>query len=412
MMSKLSWLLKQFTSQLWLRATLFCGIGIFTALVALLIKDFIPEDISRKVGAEAVDTILHILANSMLAVTTFSLSTMVAAYAAASTSTTPRATKLLLEDRTAQNALSTFIGSFLFSLVGIIALQMGVYGDSGRLVLLVVTLGVIFVITAMLLQWISHLTQLGRVGKTIDMVEKAAQKAIAQRLTHPYLGGVQLRDTIPQSTHHPITHATIGHIQHIDMQQLQELAERFETELFFVALPGSFNDSCHPILYSSTMLEEEKREAICNAFSIGGDRTFEYDPRYGLIVLSEIASRALSPAVNDPGTAIDIIGTSLRLLTQWVRFDTSDKDVLYARLHVPGMQLEDVFDDIFTPIARDGAGMVEVGIRLQKTYRSLSRLNDAECRKLAHTHSALALKRAAETLKISEDMETLKALAL
>ena len=40
-----------------------------------------------------------------------------------------------MEDRTAQNVLSTFIGSFLFSIVGIVVLKAGAYGDRGRVVL-------------------------------------------------------------------------------------------------------------------------------------------------------------------------------------------------------------------------------------------------------------------------------------
>lgn len=90
--------------------------------------------VARNIVAEAVDSILQIIANSMLAITVFSLSTMVAAYAKASAGATPRATELLLQDNTAQNALSTFIGAFLYSLVGIIALYMGVYGESGCLI--------------------------------------------------------------------------------------------------------------------------------------------------------------------------------------------------------------------------------------------------------------------------------------
>lgn len=73
----------------------------------------IPESVSVKVGAEAVDNILNILASSMLAVTTFSLSIMVTAYGSATTNVTPRATRLVVEDVTTQNVLATFIGSFL-----------------------------------------------------------------------------------------------------------------------------------------------------------------------------------------------------------------------------------------------------------------------------------------------------------
>lgn len=116
-------------------------------------------------GAEAVDNILNILASSMLAVTTFSLSIMVAAYGSATTNVTPRATRLVVEDVTTQNVLATFIGSFLFSLVGIVALNMGAYGERGRVILFIVTLVVIALIIFTLLRWIQHLTSLGRVGK-------------------------------------------------------------------------------------------------------------------------------------------------------------------------------------------------------------------------------------------------------
>lgn len=74
-------------------------------------RSMIPESVSVKVGAEAVDNILNILASSMLAVTTFSLSIMVTAYGSATTNVTPRATRLVVEDVTTQNVLATFIGS-------------------------------------------------------------------------------------------------------------------------------------------------------------------------------------------------------------------------------------------------------------------------------------------------------------
>lgn len=138
MISRWKWMLKQTFKKLWFRATLFAIVAIITALLSILFKSMIPESVSVKVGAEAVDNILNILASSMLAVTTFSLSIMVTAYGSATTNVTPRATRLVVEDVTTQNVLATFIGSFLFSLVGIIALNMGAYGERGRVILFIV----------------------------------------------------------------------------------------------------------------------------------------------------------------------------------------------------------------------------------------------------------------------------------
>lgn len=83
MISRWKWMLKQTFKKLWFRATLFAIVAIITALLSILFKSMIPESVSVKVGAEAVDNILNILASSMLAVTTFSLSIMVTAYGSA-----------------------------------------------------------------------------------------------------------------------------------------------------------------------------------------------------------------------------------------------------------------------------------------------------------------------------------------
>lgn len=379
-MPKWRWVLGHLNDQLWFRATLFCVIAIFTALFALLVKDYIPERFAHNIGATAVDSILQIISSSMLVVTVFSLNTMVTAYATASASATPRATELLLQDSTAQNALSTFIGAFLYSLVGIIALRIDIYGESGRLVLFIVTLGVIFVVIAVLLRWISHLGRLGRVGETIKMVEKAAKKALKQRVEEPCLGGVELENYKPKAAHHAITHPDIGFVQHIDMVHLSRLSEKHNLELFVQSPPGYFNDSHAPIAYSSMPLSTNEEDIIRSAFSISKNRSFDQDPRYGLIVLSEIASRALSPAMNDPGTAIDVIGTGVRLLAPWVEPREEKTKILYPRVYVPAIDTADLFNDIFMPVARDGAHFMEVGIQLQKAYASLAAMGEEKCK--------------------------------
>lgn len=88
MIARWRWMLAQLAKKLWLRATLFSLLGVATALISILLKDSIPFSLSARIGADAVDKILSIIASSMLAVTTFSLSTMVAAYGAASTGVT------------------------------------------------------------------------------------------------------------------------------------------------------------------------------------------------------------------------------------------------------------------------------------------------------------------------------------
>lgn len=176
MTSRWVWHLSKITRRMWFRASLFSILAVLTALVAIGLAPYIPSDLPTKIGADAVDNILGIIASSMLAVTTFSLSTMVAAYAAATSNVTPRATRLVMEDTTTQNVLATFIGAFLYSLVGIIALSTGAYGSTGRVVLFVVTAGVIVLIVVTLLRWIDHLSRLGRVSETTQASKRQQQR--------------------------------------------------------------------------------------------------------------------------------------------------------------------------------------------------------------------------------------------
>ncbi|MFC6668701.1 DUF2254 family protein [Marinobacterium aestuariivivens] len=146
------------------------------------------------------------------------------------------------------------------------------------------------------------------------------------------------------------------------------------------------------------------------AFVIGGKRTFDDDPRFGLVVLSEIASRALSPAVNDPGTAIDVIGTLVRLFTLWCEEPEEAPTVEFDRVEIPPLQLEDMFDDAFSALARDGAQTVEVCIRLQKGLRSLFMLPDRDMAQAALSHAQLALRHAEQALRLPEEVEAVRTL--
>src|SRR5690606_38052485 len=140
-------------------------------------------------------------------------------------------------------------------------------------------------------------------------------------------------------------------------------------------------------------IEAECDDALRNAFVIGAQRTFERDPRFGITVMAEAASRALPPGINDQGTAVDVIGRGGRVLSHLSR-PVPPEEPKYDRVYAPGLSVADMLDDFFTPIARDGAAIVEVGIRIQEALASLGRLGDAAVTVAAQRQAELALRRA------------------
>ncbi|OZB20425.1 MAG: hypothetical protein B7X55_00475 [Rhodobacterales bacterium 34-62-10] len=373
MISQYAWYLRDLLKKVWVRVASFAVFALLSVWLARVLSPFLTADIALKTGSDAAEELLTILTTSMLAVTTFSLSIAVSAFAAAASTATPRAVVLLQEDRTTQNVLATFLGAFLFGLVGLIALNADLYDDAGLVVIFGFTVVVIGLVVVALIRWIDHLMSFGRMRDTLDRVEAATTRALDLRLNDPYFGGHRLVG-LPDDVMIPVPSRETGYVQHIDMPTIQDCAKTLEAQVYLNALPGRFVVKGAPLMWVSTRkLDDQRRDRFCAAVTLGTSRTFEGDPRFGLIVLSEIASRALSPAVNDPGTAIDILGRLVRILSLWQ--DRAVPNVRYDAVHVPAVTPQEAVEDAFRPISRDGASIVELQIRLQKSLRALSALS-------------------------------------
>ncbi len=409
---RLGFLLNRISERLWVKPLAMCVLSIAGAFLAKMADIAEIGQFVLEITPDSIETLLTIISASMLVIATFAVASMVSAYASASSTATPRSFPLVISDDVSQNALSTFIGAFIFSIVALIALQNGYYEKAGRFTLFVLTLMVFIIVIITFVHWVDRIARLGRLGGTIDKVEVATAAALQRRRLAPCLGGVPagLRRNGGQAVYGE----AIGYVQRVDVPALQTYAEQSQVRIAVAALPGTFAAPGRALAYvtaDSGVLSDMDTSQIAKAFLIGDDRIFDEDPRFGLIVLSEIASRALSPAVNDPGTAIDIIGTFVRLFAGWSepieKGDTRECD----RVEVPEISLRDMFDDAFTAIARDGAGAVEVVSRLQKALESLASIENGTMRDVAKRHARLALARAEKALTLPEDLEIVRELA-
>jgi len=407
--SKPFWIVRQALKKVWVRVVSFALLCVLTVGLAPTLAQWLPDGFAEDLGSLSVDRILGILASSMLAVTTFSLSIAVSAFAAAAVNATPRATALLQEDPTTQNVLATFLGAFLFSLIGLIALRTDYYDPAGQIFLFLATLVVVGLVVLALLRWISHLMSFGRMCDTLDRVEQATAHSLQQRLAHPYLDGNPLHGNIPDDAV-PLLASCTGYVQHIDISALANCAEVVKAELYVAALPGSFVHPAAPMLWTrGGTVDKKQQQALREAFSIGNERSFDQDPRFGLIVLSEIASRALSPAVNDPGTAISVVGRLVRLLSCWT--EQQEPKIDYPSVHVPPILPDDMICDAFRPIARDGAALIEVQIRLQKALAALGSIAPMAFAQPVNALSRYALERATAAGLSASEMDIIETTA-
>jgi uncharacterized membrane protein len=409
MKSLAGFFLMRLRERLWLKPLAFCLFAVAAAFIAHLADFTDAGSLVPEIAPDIIEKLLSIMSASMLPIATFAVASMISAYNSASNSATPRVFPLIVADDVSKTALSSFIAAFIFSVVALIAVKSGLYGRVGNFTLFGMTLVMFAWVVAVFVRWVDSIARLGRMETTIVKLEDVSRDALEKRRRAPYLGGLPAGDG-PESGE-AVYGQDIGYIQHINMRALQEAAEDMDCRITLVSQPGTFAAPGRQLAYIHAAAGAEVDGArIAEAFLIDNDRTFDEDPRFGIIALSEIAARALSPGVNDPGTAISIIGSFVRLFAHWGRpLEEDEIDAPeFDRIHVPELSLMEMFDDAFIAIARDAAGMVEVGVRLQKAFLSLASIDNPQLQEKACFHAGQALERAERAMTHPGDIKRIR----
>ncbi|WP_020394069.1 DUF2254 domain-containing protein [Thiolinea disciformis] len=395
---------QKLSGKLWLRPTLSSAFAIFMAAFAYWFGQNFDSILDFNISEDTLLMLLGIFTSSMLSVATFTVSAIVTAASSASNSTTPRASQYVLNDGVAQFVLSTFIAAFIYSIVGIFSLKVLHYGSAGRFVLFLGLIFIVVLVLIALINWIDHAIRLGRQSTIVNKLTEATVASIDPAVIGTF-GAQRWQGDVPANSV-ALYPQQFGYVTDLDMPRLQKQAERTNTQLIINTRPGEIVEITSPIAYITPAehADENLEQAIQEAIATDTRRQPLRDIRHNLLNLTETADRALSPGINDPGTAIHIMNIQMSLLIQWARvyYQQDCYEVHYDRLSLPTLSAADLVSDCFNPIARDGAGIVEVGIRLQKVLQALTRLGSPELTAAAKAMSSTALELAEHSLVAAE----------
>ncbi len=371
---RLRFLRQRLRQQLWWRPAIWSVAAVLAAMASALADAWVPADWLPKLQDGLVAELLRIMATTMLAVSTFSLSVLASAYATAASAGTPRATRLVVADPQSQKSVAVFLASFIFAIVGVIALGTGRYGPAGRMALFVCAVGVLAWVVVAFMRYIDVLSRIGRVSHTIATVERATQSALQQATRRPRSGAVMVASA-PAGARPVLAQAT-GHVQFVDIEALQQLAQRLDGQVHLAAQVGDLVHPRAPLAWlraPDAAADEASLAKLRQAFVVGPERSIEQDPAYGLIVLAEIAERALSPAVNDPGTAIAVIGSQTRLMIVGLAKGPGPTAPRFDRVSAVADRPEALVALAFEPIARCASRQTEVMVQLLRHLDALCR---------------------------------------
>jgi uncharacterized membrane protein len=122
--------------------------------------------------------------------------------------------------------------------------------------------------------------------------------------------------SLPETEGYPIQVQKAGYIQYVDPETMLTLAREKNLVIRLLRKPGDYvgPDAVVALIWPASRVDEWLAEQVGRAFQIGNGRTPTQDVEYAVNQLTEMAVRAMSPAINDPFTAmtcLDHIGDGL-----------------------------------------------------------------------------------------------------
>jgi uncharacterized membrane protein len=156
---------------------------------------------------------------------------------------------------------------------------------------------------------IDHLGQVLRPSGALKVVARMGRKVIAgvypQSLVHLKASTVahdsHVLDQEPSAT---ITSSSSGVVLAFDLEGLAHLAQRADCVVELVPQVGDHLASADPLFRVFQGGATLPAHALRQSVAVGQERTLEQDPTFAFRIMVDIASKALSPAINDPTTAV------------------------------------------------------------------------------------------------------------
>lgn len=182
----------------------------------------------------------------------------------------------------------------------------------------------------------------------------------------------------PAQCRHVLWSGRAAVLQAIDLPALLDEAERAGVVVELCVAPGATIEPDAAVAVLHGPEENVPDRAVLGAIVVGHERSFEQDPAFALRILVDIALRALSPALNDPTTAVQALDGIDSLLRQLARRDLDVGRVRGAdgaiRVLLPLPGWDDFVALAVDEIGQAGLGSLQVRRRLHLLLQELARL--------------------------------------
>ena len=341
----------------------------------------VPEWLQTTV--DSARSVFSAIAGGLITSITLLLSLMMVAIQLAGSQFSPRTLRNWTGDRTQQLAIGLVLGTVVYCLLILRETRTFSEGDAltpHTSTIVAVVLGIASLIAVV--RSVDHLTDRLRVGsvagsildETLEAIEKSERLAMENPIVAPAGRPTEAeREIAVPDDAVAVTAPRSGWIQQIDTATVIEAVPE-GTTVYLPSAIGSFAVPDAPMAWVWPPLEEPGGlDAVRAAFALGDTRTMQQDIGFGILQMVDIALRALSPGVNDPNTANDMVmHLGVVLLRLWERPMASNRQERDGRtLMTSELDRADYLHVAFDPLRVHGVADPSVASTIVRVLATL-----------------------------------------
>jgi uncharacterized membrane protein len=382
----------------WIIPLIYAGAALVAGLIVPRLEGQLFPQFSSPMGAASAIAIYSSIASGMIALTgiVFSLTFVMVQFSSSTYS--PRLVLWIARDIVMSNALGVFVATFLYAVAALAGVDRH-HSGTVPFISVYIVLALLLASVAMFVALI-HRIGLLQINRMLIFIGNQGRRVI--ETLYPPLFENKCIDSMPVAENHVPTTQVLLHrgrpraIQAIDVKALVALSRDADAVIELVSSVGDVVVDRTQLMLVKDGAGTLSEAALRRTIALGDGRTFEQDPKYAIRLLVDIAIRALSPAVNDPTTAVQALDQIQDLLQ---RLGRSQLEIGHycdekgkPRVIIAMPEWEDFLRLAFDEIRSYGCTSVQVMRRMRAVIGDLIEALPAQRHEsLRHWESRLAL---------------------
>ena len=368
-------------SPFWVVPALWCAAAVVLGIVVPEVErqNYVRMPLLFAGGTDGARALLSTIAGAMISVTGLVFSITIVVLQLASSQFSPRVLRTFLDDRIPQNTLGVFAASFLYALTVLRSvIDSGVRPGSSSVPQVAISLAYALVLAsvAMFLWFIHHITRSISVGSVVGQLSAETRHLVERNEdVHRPVRADRAPRAHPAAQHVVVASGS-GVLDLVDRRALVRTASDHDGHVEVLHRRGTFVPEGAPLaLVHADAAGTDWDDPVCRALHLAAQRSLQQDVSFGIRQLVDIAERALSPGINDPTTAVQVLDQLHDLLRRIGSLPDADPtsydDDGAPRLTTREWTFADLLDLSVDEIAHWGAGGVQVPRRLELLFADL-----------------------------------------